>query len=99
MPVIISPSKNKDKKFTAYIYVDDKKIAKIHFGDSNYEDYTTHKDKNRKRLYLARHKNEDWNNYLKPGFWSRWILWNKKTISESIRDTAQRFNIKIVLVK
>ena len=58
----------------------------IHFGATGYEDYTTHKDPVRKASYLSRHRNENWNDPETAGFWARWILWNKKTISASIRD-------------
>ena len=33
----------------------------IAFGDSNYEDYTIHKDAKRRENYIKRHGNEDWN--------------------------------------
>ena len=61
-------------------------------------EYTRHTDDERQERYINRHKkNEDWNNIYTAGFWSRWILWNKPSISESIRDTNNRFkhvNIK-----
>jgi hypothetical protein len=74
-------------------------VKVIHFGAKGYEDYTKHKDEERKQLYLARHENnEDWNKsgILTAGFWSRWLLWNKKTLKESIKDVEERFNIEIV---
>jgi len=72
----------------------------IHFGDSRYEDYTTHKDDKRKKLYEIRHsKNEDWNNTLTAGFWSKWILWNKPNINDAIKDTEKKFNINIKFIK
>lgn len=75
----------------------------IHIGDSDYEDYTSHKDNTRKANYIARHfpsstskkGSEDWENPLTAGFWSRWLLWNKKTLDESIKDIRKRFNISI----
>lgn len=68
----------------------------IHFGDNRYEDYTMHKDESRKKAYLLRHyKNELWANPSTAGFWSRWLLWNKKSIKSSIKDIENRFNIKV----
>jgi hypothetical protein len=68
----------------------------IKFGAKGYEDYTTHKDIKRKKLYIARHKkNENWNSKYTAGFWSRWLLWNKPTIAESIKNIEQRFKITI----
>ena len=63
-----------------------------------YEDFTIHKDPERKERYIERHsKNEDWHNPLTAGFYSRWILWNKPTITESIKDTNRRFkNLNII---
>ena len=77
--------------------IDDKKT--VHFGAAGMSDYTKHKDKERKERYLARHKNnEQWNNTLTAGFYATNILWNKPTITESIRDTNRRFkNINIKL--
>lgn len=69
----------------------------IYFGSSTHEDYTIHKDDDRKRLYLLRHKkNENWHDYNSAGFWSRWLLWNLPTIKESIIDIEKRFNIVVV---
>jgi L-rhamnose mutarotase len=81
------------KKYDAVI--DDKKT--IPFGARGISDYTIHRDDERKERYINRHKkNEDWNNIYTAGFWSRWILWNKPSISESIRDTNNRFkNVNI----
>lgn len=70
----------------------------VHFGAEGYSDYTKHKDSSRMERYLARHKsNENWrkSGINTAGFWSRWILWNKPTLSASIKDTEKRFNIKI----
>ena len=70
----------------------------IHFGDNRYEDYTSHQNEERKLNYINRHKaNEDWNNLYTAGFWSRWLLWNKKTISQSIVDIQNRFGITVKL--
>ena len=95
MNIIIKPSNKPDKKYMATI--DDRKT--IHFGQKNASDYTIHKDNERKQRYIDRHqKNENWNNPLTAGFYSRWITWNKPTITESIRDTNKRFpNIHIAL--
>ena len=91
--IVIKPSRLQNKKYDAVI--DDKKT--IPFGQRGASDYTIHKDDERKERYINRHKkNEDWNNIYTAGLWSRWILWNKSSISESIRDTNNRFkNVNI----
>ena len=66
------------------------------FGALGYEDYTQHGDKKRKQLYLNRHrKNEDWSNPKTAGALSRWILWNKPTLEESIQDYIKRFHMHL----
>jgi hypothetical protein len=70
----------------------------IHFGAINYSDYTKHKDIKRKVNYIKRHKvNENWNKsgIKTAGFWSRWLLWNKPTIRDSIKNIENKFNVKI----
>ena len=72
------------------------KIKYIYFGDTRYQDYTTHHDLYRKERYINRHKKrEDWNDLTKSGSWSRYILWNKPTIKQSMKDMEKVFNIKI----
>ena len=64
------------------------------FGAKGYSDYTIHNDDERKERYIKRHKtNEDWNNPKSAGSLSRYILWNKKTLSQSIADYKKRFNL------
>ena len=93
--IIITKSKNKDKKYDARI--DGKKT--VSFGAAGMSDFTKHKDPERKQRYLNRHKSrENWNDPTTAGYLSRWILWNKPTIEESIKDTNNRFkNINIKL--
>ena len=94
MQIVITPSDKPSKKFEARI--DGKKS--IHFGSKGYEDFTIYKDTMRKNRYLDRHsKNEDWHNPLTAGFWARWLLWNKSTSTESVRDINRRFpNLHII---
>ena len=66
----------------------------VHFGATGYQDFTTSKDEKRKVSYLARHKTtENWtlSGVDTAGFWARWLLWNKPSITASIRDLNQRF--------
>ena len=95
MNIIIKPSNKPDKKYMAII--NDRKT--IHFGAKGMSDFTIHKDEERKQRYLNRHKkNDNWNDPLTASFYATNILWNKPTITESIKDTNQRFkNINIKL--
>lgn len=93
--VEIKPSKIKGKKLTAVFYEDNKKIKTTHFGAEGMSDYTINKDDKRKERYLSRHRaRENWNSPMTSGALSRWILWNKKTRSASIKDFKNRFNYK-----
>ncbi len=86
--IVISKSSNKNKKYDARI--DGRKT--ISFGAAGMSDYTIHKDDERKQRYLDRHrKNENWADYNTAGFYAKNLLWNKKTLSESIKDTNTRF--------
>ena len=86
--IIISKSDKRRYKFKAL--VDNDKT--IYFGASGYSDYTIHKDDKRKERYLNRHaKREKWDDPLTAGFYSRWILWNKPSIEEPIKDINKMF--------
>ena len=92
---ILQKSSRPSKKFM----IINNEGKKIHFGASSYEDYTIHKNDARKFNYINRHSSrEDWTKkgINTAGFWSRWILWNKDTLEDSIKDTEKRFNIKII---
>ena len=92
MNIIIKQSTKPEKKFTAII--DNKKS--IHFGAKGMSDYTLHKDDDRKNRYLQRHKKDHFNTPMYPSFYSTNLLWNKKTLTDSIKDTNKRFkNISI----
>lgn len=96
MKVVIKKSTNKNKKLMAIFYdINNKKIKTVHFGAYGYSDYTKHKNNNRKNAYIARHKSrENWNKYMTPGALSRWILWNKKTLSKSLNDYKNKFGLE-----
>lgn len=92
----IVKSKVKGKKYTAIFECPKcNKTKTIHFGAQGMSDFTKHKDPERKERYLKRHKkNEDWDNPMTAGALSRWILWNKDTYDESVKDFVERFNLE-----
>lgn len=90
-------STNKTKKFMVkYINNNTNKINTIQFGASGYTDYTINKNDYIKNLYINRHKHDKINNPLFAGFWSKNLLWNLKTLKESIIDTERKYNITII---
>jgi hypothetical protein len=67
----------------------------IRFGARGYEDYTTHGDPARRKLYLARHQpREDWSDVWSPGFWARWILWGPHpSVVQNQRYVSDHFSV------
>ena len=92
MVYILEKSKRKNKKYV--IIMDDN--MKHHFGDNRYEDYTIHKDIERKNRYIKRTAKQPQDNIHSPSFWSLNLLWNKPTIEQSIKDIEKKYNIKII---
>lgn len=91
--VSFGKSTREGKKYMVVLDHDGHKKT-IHFGSSPYEDYTIHHDEMRKKRYIQRHQDrEDWTNPLTAGFWSRWVLWNKRTIASSMKDIRDRFSL------
>ena len=97
----IKKATNPDNKYMAVVHKPNGRTKTVQFGAAGMSDYTKHKDPQRKQRYLDRHrKNEDWTNYETEGFYAKQILWNKPTITESIRDTNNKFkNIRLKLAK
>ncbi len=58
-PYTLYPSKNSLKKFDVYIVKPSSRtgFVKVSFGAKGYEDYTIHKDIERRDRYRIRHKN------------------------------------------
>ena len=96
MEYILQRSEKKGKKWN----ITTLRGKSIHIGARGYQDYTEHKDKERKLRYLKRHfKRENWGPSGKEtaGFWSRWLLWNKPSMSESIDNIEKRFGVRIIV--
>ena len=97
----IANSPRADKKLVASFETDDDRVLNIHFGGRGYNDYPTYYRMDggtiadsKKNAYLARHSvNENWNDPTSAGALSRWVLWNKRTIRESIEDYRKRFDL------
>tara|TARA_R100001129_G_C5103858_1_gene185121 strand:+ start:198 stop:494 length:297 start_codon:yes stop_codon:yes gene_type:complete len=98
MKVEIKSSPMKDKRLVAIFFDDNnKKIRTTHFGLKNPKigAFPDHNNEKLKTNYLKRHKpRENWSDMYSRGALSRWILWNKKTIKESIEDFKRRFKLK-----
>lgn len=70
-------------------------LKHTHFGAAGMDDYTKKHDEAQKSRYLARHGRggENWSDPKSAGALSRYILWNKPTVSASIADYKRRFHL------
>ena len=94
LKIVISHLAN--KKLDAIFTYDDGNTKTIPFGSSNFSDFTIHRDKNRRSLYISRHsKNEHFNQPMTAGSLSRWILWGDSiNLETNIRSFKKKFNLK-----
>ena len=92
----LKKSTNEKKKYMAVFFNQErKKIKTTHFGAAGMNDYTLTNDDEAKNRYISRHSaNENFNDYMTAGSLSRWILWNKTTLSASYNDYIKKFNLK-----
>lgn len=78
-------------KFTACFDKPNGRTSCTHFGHRDYEDYTIHGDRERRDRYIDRHaKDLRTRNPTRAGFLSMFILWNKPTVTGSLRDFRRR---------
>lgn len=89
------------KKWTAIFKLENGKEKKVHFGYNNpndkTNDYTLHKDKERRERYRKRTINQIKNpntTPLSPSYLSYYILWGDSTnIKTNIADYRKKFNL------
>jgi len=103
MEVIIKLSDRPDKRYMAVFYDKNNKVKTTHFGYAITDEngikkygstYIDDKNDKLKSAYISRHKvNEDFTNYMSAGSLAFHILWNKKTLRESITDYKRRFRL------
>ncbi len=80
-----------------------------HFGQQGARDFTLMNNKsnkfyepskevreNVKKNYQTRHKKDPINTPFTAGSLAYYLLWNKPTLTASIRDYNKRFNVKII---
>ena len=80
---------NESKRFRAYF--SDGTITKFGQTDPKMGTYIDHQDKELKKNYIKRHlKDLETNDYKRAGYLSMFLLWNKPTFKESIKDFNRR---------
>jgi hypothetical protein len=93
MKLTVVKSHLPDKKYDA-IFEGEGVHRVIPFGAAGYDDFTKTKNEDQKNRYIQRHKaNENFGDMMSRGALSRYILWNKPTLHESIKDFKKRFSI------
>ena len=99
MEVIIKLSDRKDKRYMAVFYDRDKKLKTTHFG---YADgmgkygstYIDHGNMKKKDAWIKRHEvRGSFDDPMSASALARWVLWNKKTLRESIADYKRWFKL------
>ena len=84
---------NKPKSKMVARFDIDGQIVSTHFGQRGAEDFTVHKDDNRKANYRARHQHDRIEDPTTACALSWHILWNKTSKRESIADYKKHFGL------
>ena len=94
MIVYIRESTRPGKKWMAQVREDGMRKT-VHFGQRGASDYTINKDDARRASYLARHGGkENWgiDGVLTPGWLSRWLLWEKRSMAQAIAHASTMYD-------
>ena len=87
----IFKSDREGKKFKAVFTKDDGKTKTVHFGSSMHQDFTQHKNLERRRLYRQRHEKDLKGDPMRAGYLSYYILWGDST---NLKINIKSFKIK-----
>lgn len=89
----VEKSNRKNKRYVA-IFNDGNRI---HFGFKGGSTYLDHKDKTKRKNYIARHEvleKKFYNDPKRPATLSRFILWGDATnLNQAIKDYEKKFNV------
>jgi hypothetical protein len=78
--LILKRSNAKDKKYALVVKSKDGRQKTVNFGCSGMQDYTQHKDAERKEHYISRHKHDP-TKYDTAGELSRTVLWSAPSLN------------------
>lgn len=98
MLIKLEKSPRKNKKYRIYFVTDDG-YKTTDFGAGGMEDFTIHKNKERKERFLNRFNKlikKYADNPFSPMTLSHLILWNKPNLKASLKDYAEKFNLNII---
>jgi hypothetical protein len=89
----VEKSNRKNKRFVAIFNNGDR----IHFGFKGGSTYLDHKDKTKRKNYIARHEvleKKFYNDPKRPATLSRFLLWSEATnLKDAIKDYENKFNV------
>ena len=89
----VEKSNRKNKRYVA-IFNDGNRI---HFGFKGGSTYIDHKDKEKRKNYIARHEvleKKFYNDPKRPATLSRFLLWSEATnLKDAIKDYENKFNV------
>lgn len=69
-------------------------VKTVQFGARGYQDYTQHKDKDRRKNYRSRHRGDKINDPTKAGFWSWHVLWGDSTdIQRNLAAVKRKYRL------
>ena len=85
----VKRSTRKDKKWMAEFDTD--KV--VHFGARGMDDYTLTKNKDQRERYRARHASGKTAKPDTADALAYYLLWNKPTLQESIKEFKKKYNI------
>jgi hypothetical protein len=88
------PATRKGSRYLVYVPKGDHLIA-VSFGATDYDNFTIHKDEERRKRYRIRHRNDSIADPYHPGFWSWWVLWNKPSLMESFQEAVHKAKMLI----
>ena len=94
--ISVTPSDKPEKKLHVKLESESGREKNLHIGAKGMDDFTKTKDEEQKQRYIERHRaREDWrlSGLMTSGFWSRWLLWNKPSLSASVSDVKRRFGV------
>tara|TARA_B100001287_G_scaffold238347_1_gene211730 strand:- start:869 stop:1243 length:375 start_codon:yes stop_codon:yes gene_type:complete len=108
---LLKYKKGEKKKYAVRIYIKGDQYKVVKFGQNGAMDFTLHSESVRdgKRIeYLRRHggkpptyttsTKEDWSpkGIYTPGYWARWLLWEKPSIRKAIDFLRNEKKIDII---
>jgi hypothetical protein len=92
--VKIVRSRKAGKKYDAYFITNQNRSKVVSFGAAGMQDFTKHKDPQRQKRYLSRHKaRENWNSPMTPGALSRYVLWSSPSLKQGISNYKRKFRL------